>query len=114
MHEIAGKKMHTFLSLFAVAENSAQFFNLVDGGWSCNSCMKLLENLMHNFLSLFAVVGNGIQFYEIFFRGGSCNSCMKLLEKKVRMVRHFILLLLLFSFVAPSPTLHATVHISLD
>ena len=55
MHEIAGKKVHTFLSLFAVAENSAQFFNLVDGGWSSNSCMKLLE-------------------------------------KKVRMVRHFILL----------------------
>ena len=47
--------MHNFLSLFAVAENSAQFFNLVDGGWSSNSCMKLLE-------------------------------------KKVRMVRHFILL----------------------
>ena len=58
MHEIAGKKMHNFMSLFSVVgrlKNSAQFFVLVDGGWSSNSCMKLLE-------------------------------------KKVRMVRHFILL----------------------
>ena len=67
------KKVHTFLSLFAVAENSAQFFNLVDGGWSSNSCMKLLEKkctlfcryfpwwgwgkIVHNFLTLLMVDG---------------------------------------------------------
>ena len=38
--------MHNFMSLFSVVgrlKNSAQFFVLVDGGGSSNSCMKLLE-----------------------------------------------------------------------
>ena len=53
---------------------------------------RIARKFNAHFFVLIRCGGDGIQFYEIFCAGRYSNSCMKLLEKKVRMVRHFILL----------------------
>ena len=57
------KIVHNFLSLFAVEGNGIQFFDLVDGGWSCKSCMKLLEK-------------KSVQFFVLIYCGGEWYSIL--------------------------------------
>ena len=84
--------MYNFLSLFSVVGMVFNFMKFFFRGGSSNSCMKLLEKFNTQFFVIICCGGYGIQFYEIICAGRYSNSCMKLLEKKVRMIRHFILL----------------------